>query len=233
MAEKPILFSAPMIAALLAGKKTQTRRLVNPSNMVSGGAIKLGFHLVDFDRATNENGSYLKVPFAHPVDGWESDPEEDTRGRIGSRIQVGDLLWVKETFHPGIDALDAPYIYKADYPTGSPDSTHDTLEPWGKWKPSIFMSRWASRITLNVTGVKVERVQSISREDAAAEGICYLSEIGFDGQYKDRDGSMMNVIQKHRWPEENFGHLWMMINCYDSWNRNDWVFAYEFEVQNG
>lgn len=237
MKEHPILFKAEMVASILAGQKTQTRRLAKPSNMISSGAIKLGFHLVDFDRATNENGSYLKVPFAHPTDGWESDPDEDTRGRVGSRIQVGDLLWVREGWRtrPLFDDF-SPTEIKEDmdrcrelpvisYAADGPD--HSRI--WGRCRSSLHMPRWASRITLNVTGVKVERLQDISGTDALAEGVKTTNPCGGCGENRWK-----NCIGcRHPWgdhPVSAFRELWISINGAESWESNPWVFAYTFEV---
>lgn len=149
MTERPILFSAPMIRALLDGKKTQTRR----------------------------------VPWSPQHDGWVPCPYGGP----------GDRLWVKETFAPCTARVRKGHFhYRADGAVGHRISTnggdawwertghttgladHSLLGVWlaqpSKWKPSIFMPRGASRITLEVTGVRVERLQAISEADAVAEG---------------------------------------------------------------
>jgi hypothetical protein len=144
MTDRPILFSAPMVKALLAGRKTMTRRALKPQPVLHDGWEECGVGV------------------------------EDGRLRVGRvignqriRIAVGDRLWVREAF--SYDALDVdhdafmPAWYWAD---GNPEDGD-----WTKPKPSIHMPRALSRLTLTVTAVKVERLTEISEEDALAEGI--------------------------------------------------------------
>lgn len=141
MKERPILFSGPMVRAILEGRKTQTRRVVKPPAavitpaMAEGLCVKLGPLPAP------------AVPCPHGA--------------------PGDRLWVKETFNgnrPEADAVHPAEIvtYLADYPEKPPGSN---------WKPSIFMPSALSRITLEIVSVRVERVQEISGADARAEGI--------------------------------------------------------------
>lgn len=165
--ERPILFSAPMVKALLEGRKTQTRRLVKPQPYECDGE-----HITDFEDSNGDpisasDGRYLATcPYGKP----------------------GDRLWVRETHALLYPTSDAPVIaYRAD------DSARLVFEPrkgekftvegdagaaastWRgetiKWKPSIHMPRWASRITLEIVNVRVERVRDISEADARAEGV--------------------------------------------------------------
>lgn len=150
--ERPIIFSAPMVRAILAGRKTQTRRVISSRFPTSRGAAPMV-----------EAG----CPFAFNATGYE-DNIKCPYGR------AGDRLWVKETFKPIGASRPAGYwtdpkwigrecFYAAD----------GDCPTWatGKWKPSIFMPRWASRLTLAVEAVRVERLQEITPEDASAEGI--------------------------------------------------------------
>ena len=142
MADKPILFSAPMVRALLAGKKTQTRRILKPQPNVLNGGLPMN----------DGRGSYS-------VDGgWKRYP-----------ISTGDRLWVRESWkpHSTFDHLpprempESNVFYLAD----------DKYSPSGsRGRPGIHMPRWASRLTLTVTDARVERLQDISEEDARAEG---------------------------------------------------------------
>ncbi len=144
MADRPIIFSAPMVNALLAGRKTQTRRIIKPQPVWNSSCG---------DR-----------------DGFWSG---DAFMRVSSRFAAGDRLWVREAFaeHPGGTILDAaggcedfiaPYVeYRAD-----------TARPCiGKWRSPIHMPRSLSRLTLTVTDVRVQRVQEITEADAKAEGV--------------------------------------------------------------
>lgn len=166
MSTRPILFSGPMVRAVMEGRKTQTRRkMKTPPDCF-------------------ENP--LSVLFACPYG------------------QVGDRLWVRESFAV---CEDNNIFYKAD---GKPD-------PWDgwdgvKWKPSIHMPRQASRITLEITGIRVERLNDISEADAIAEG-CQCA--GVPASLTNRGA---------------FAKLWESINGFDSWSVNPWVWVVEFKV---
>lgn len=188
MKERPILFSAPMVRAILSGTKTQTRRVVK-----DGPALHQG----------------------HTA--WEM-----TRCPYG---QPGGVLWVRETWRHieggavydaagGVmDAFDSETIYRADKPHAH-----------GPWKPAIHMPRWASRITLEVTGVRVERLQDISEDDCLAEGIANvvrenLPRIQQCGEYDAIDVD----------PVAEYQSLWESINGPGSWDTNPWVWVIEFK----
>lgn len=144
MKERPILFSAPMVRAILGGTKTQTRRIIKPQpearwNHVGGSAFCTGGH----DRGDDCDGDVvLSCPYG----------------------QLGDRLWVRETW---AKQPNGQAIYCADL-------NSDGVSRWAAtWKPSIHMPRWASRILLEIVSVRVERLQDISEDDAQAEGIAY------------------------------------------------------------
>lgn len=181
MRERPMLFSAPMVRAILEGRKTQTRRVVKPQPT---GALA-------------------------------------ARGRTACPCgQPGDRLWVRETHA----VYQAHGQHREDgerwgpwggLPTTvSPDRTQvvyyregfDRCDP-GRWRPSIHMPRWASRITLEVTGVRAERLHDITEADAVAEG---ASTAGPFAVY-------------------HFMDLWTSINGAESWNGNPWVWVIEFK----
>lgn len=183
--EKPILFSGPMVKAILDGRKSQTRRIVKPQ--------------------PNEDGI---------ADDTEPCPPYPRRwmGSCGNEWKcpypVGTLLWVRECFQTGDYAQNEPrgYVYRAT------DPDWKTMEGW-KWKPSIFMPRAASRITLEVTGVRVERLQHISDDDCIAEG-CIGDEV---------DGADQPL------PTMCFQSLWQSINGPESWEKNPWVWVIQFK----
>lgn len=167
LVEHPILFSAPMVRAILDGRKTQTRRIITRRNSyIDGGPAYariwdgLRFDDAWVDRGPSPAGNpgpYLKVPRVLTENGKMVD---EFVHRIYSRIQVGDVLWVREGFRY-VDASKAVVMYRADHKYGG------TF----KWKPSIHMPRRASRVKLEVTAVHPEHVQSIEERDIRAEGL--------------------------------------------------------------
>lgn len=189
--EKPILFSAPMVKALLAGRKTQTRRvMINPPDGM--------------------DNCYLK------------DFKKDFGGRECPYGQVGDRLWVRETFrHYGNCFNAGNFTAFLTYKVDNNDRTIDygATEPpkqtwWNKgksdiWQPGIFMYREFSRITLEVTEIRAPRLQEISEADARAEGV-----FSFDFTSK-----------------VEFSMLWDEINGKKHpWASNPWVWAISFKV---
>jgi hypothetical protein len=172
--EKQILFSAPMVRSILAGRKTRTRRVVRRHAQVT---------VEDFDAGMEEahRNGWPGVIARGPCDGiqWR------TSCPYGA---VGDHLWVRETWapHPG-DTQDPPewVVYAADLDWwGCSDTSTMTTRRLGKldesyaaprWRPSIFMPRWASRVRLRVTSVGVERLQAITEEGAVAEGVASVA----------------------------------------------------------
>jgi hypothetical protein len=215
MKERPILFSAPMVRALLADTKTQTRRVVKLPH-------------------ENPLGRWEVLPWGGPNGGRTRDgqtvPFQNVIGhsRTGEIIgcpygQPGDRLWVRETFRK-IDGQTRPWIetdYRATYTHG--DRLGDSLGVKMPWTPAIHMPRAASRITLEVTGVRVERLQDISEADAKAEGACAAepcdharrscADIGCSGPQDYRGG---------------YRALWESINGPGSWAANPWVWVVEF-----
>ena len=196
--EHPILFSASMVRALLDGSKTQTRRVVKPA------------HLKFFDQSAGEMlGSWNARPLPYG--------------------QPGDQLWVRETFKPIYpqdpsynNGKPIEYDYAATYKTG--DRLGDSLGIKPKWKPSIFMPRAASRLTLRITGLRVERLQDISEADALAEGLeqeAVEQLLQLAEAMNQREPSPCREIYKV---------LWEKINGSNSWAENPWVWVIEFKV---
>ena len=215
MTERPILFSAPMVRAILEGRKSQTRRVVKPQpgdaqwiEECAGG-------------------------------GWMVD-----RKQINFPYAPGMRLWVRESFSgphrvdhlpPSLWPVNPPLWYWAD---GNPSSGD-----WTRPRPSIHMPRWASRILLEVTELRVERLQDISEADAIAEG-CQRSEddttdnlpecpncngtglytafSGDGGALPDTDCNLCDT------PEKRYRLLWEQINGPGSWDANPWVWVVEF-----
>lgn len=182
MTEHGILFTAPMVRAILEGRKTQTRRLVklNVSGRVWRG--KLSWHIED-------RNALRACRYGAP----------------------GDLLWVRETFRECPQDQDGNCIeYRADRPEYRKRDDDPSAIPW---TPSTYMPRWASRITLKITGVRVERLQEISDADAAAEGV-------------EPHEPAAPYGAAHITP---YSMLWNAINGADSWAANPWVWVVSFE----
>lgn len=232
MADRPILFSAPMVRALLAGTKTQTRRVVKPQ--LNGTAEGYTPKVYWPARDTHMTSALTDPAYVQ----CEKPGDYDGQICCGPRVrcpngQPGDRLWVRESFWLDRDGV----AYKADQQGGSPwleAGAHKAMRVgangtpyvanWG-WRPSIHMPRWASRITLEVTGVRVERLQDISEADAMAEGVDM-------NQYIDMPYSPsmphVTVTMKPRTGREAYAALWEQINGPESWATNPWVWVVEF-----
>ncbi len=224
MKERPIIFNAEMVRAILAGKKTQTRRIVRlpralPQSVFEYNHIPKGHFSI-----MREGGGFIVVH-------WELDHAECIPIRCPYG-QPGDRLWVRETFasRNDIDGKIEPdrarhYIhYRADNLSNnfSPAGIHNWHDYGGHWRPSIHMPRWASRITLEVVNVRVETVQDIQEHEVFWEGIehcldcdAYLSSHRNDGWHEQT---------------EDFIVLWDSINAKRgySWEVNPWVWVVEF-----
>lgn len=201
MNSRPILFSGPMVRALIDGSKTQTRRVVKPQP---------SFDMNSADECICGKSSTQIA--------WDQMIDSCPYG------QPGDRLWVKETHRAVFSkALDEPHLqYRADGDFREPknDIEHNQFagildDPFGpiiedskrKWRPSIFTHRWASRITLEITGIRVERLNDISEADAKAEGVIWKNYV---------------------YAAEAYAELWDAINGPGSWALNPWVWVVEF-----
>ena len=236
MSERPILFSGPMVRAILEGRKTQTRRVVAPSPgkqrewltpesiaSVPHGAIINGGWQMHHPRAGTR---FAGVDVAHDSPfGWIKCP-------YGA---PGDTLWVRETFFEEYDPntcrpYDPPrYHYRATYEGEEPylmdgDGYLEVTkrgEFRSPWRPSIHMPRDASRLSLRIKSVRVERLQEISQGDAQAEG---LSGPMIDAELD----AIVNQIGLA--PSKAFRALWESINAKSHpWASNPWVWVVEFE----
>jgi hypothetical protein len=208
MTAKPILFSGPMVRAILDGRKTQTRRVMR-TRVVEGGAI--------YDGA-----------------GGQMDHVDTEEVPEAPKYRPADILWVRETWLHVPDAHDGmgdctyyraapPEIYRKPYLESAPRNWDKQNAEWMKengfkWKPSIHMPRWASRLTLEVTEVRVQRLQEISEEDAKAEGAEPALLLG------KMVGGSPDMSRR------GFAKLWNSINEKRGfgWGANPWVVAVTF-----
>lgn len=201
MTERPIIFNSEMVRAILDGRKTQTRRIVKPKLIqpVEGAYFDKYNNGPQWNWWTHDNKQCLeqivKCPFG----------------------KVGDRLWVREAFccfdedwrYPGRphDIKEGPWrniLYCSDEPNSRKSKV--------LWRPSIHMPRWASRITLEITNIRVERLQDISEDDAKAEGVNTFTEDP-------------NCLNRYR---VGFEHIWQVIYGVDSRLSNPWVWAIDF-----
>ena len=198
MKERPILFSAPMVRAILEGRKTQTRRIIKPQP--SGANTQKDPY--------GWRWKWVPTDKRIPICEWG----KDTTGWISMLKHCpygasGDRLWVRETWGP----CDGGFCYRAiERPTVKPDD--------GRWHPAIHMPRWASRITLEIEAVRVERLIEITSEDCIAEGVQCREIWTMDGP------SGLPWMQ----PEGAFRELWESINGARSWDLNPWVWVIQF-----
>lgn len=196
---RPIIFSAPMIVALLGGRKTMTRRVINPQP--GAGVCRSSFSSRGLE---DGHGKLIKMSYA-----------------------PGISLWVRETwrtpFVPDIGGRPVPAANLDREMTVIEYAADGNHSLNAKTRPSIFMPRWASRLTLEVTGIKIERVQDISCADAISEGI------------GKRDNSQTIDCDTPN-PRQEFSRLWDSINSgrmagAASWAANPWVYALTFDVR--
>jgi hypothetical protein len=195
MTDRPIIFSAPMVKALIEGRKTQTRRILKPQPVPC------------LSWSAPPPGTY---PSAN---GWSRFP-----------CAPGDRLWVREAH-----ALAPASAYRMSEGVAQvvnpsdPDRACIYREGFDRstgglrWRPSIHMPRWASRLTLTVTEVRVQRLQEISAEDCTAEGVPFEAD----------------ALAPYEWSVSRFADLWNSLHGTDAWDANPWVVAPTFTVRKG
>lgn len=221
----PILFSGPMVRALLDGSKTQTRRVVKAKHL-----------------------PWLENSLMNFLDGkWNQRPMPYGK--------VGDRLWVRETWahYQTVNSRrrydGASFSEVSDGAAGYRADGHETIDDFrqhiklmsgcdledvaingDRWRPSIHMPRWASRITLEITGVRASRLQDISEADAIAEGIEPFTDFHPTDHWRRYDKGTFN---SYCGPIESYASLWESINGPGSWNANPWVWVLEFKRVKG
>lgn len=221
IAGNTILFSGPMIRALLSGQKTQTRRLVKLNGHDGVQADHAPWRLVHGPRPGHKK----------PCWAWQ---HTKTISRVITEPcpygVPGDLLRVRETWAAGAcaDGLSPSELYAPTWLKDNgglwyraDETQHPGLvSPRGRWRPSIHMPKWASRISLEIVSIRVERLQEISEDDACAEGT--------------REPSVAALIGGGDVTERRvFSRLWEKINGKGSWESNPWVWALTFKRVKG
>jgi hypothetical protein len=205
--ERPILFSGPMVRAILDGRKTQTRRVVNPQPDSTNLSVAYTPSNHDPRTIAMKDGRYsIFCPYGRP----------------------GDRLWVRETWRtwrsldhckPSGLAEGAAIAYEADGRTNINNHEAGPLIDAGRIRQSIFMRKWMSRITLEITGIRVKRLQDINPHDALAEGI-YLNQNDW--------WECGNGLRGEESPTAAYRALWETINGPGSWAANPFVWVIEF-----
>jgi hypothetical protein len=216
--EIPMLFSTPMVQAILNKLKNQTRRTKgldkineNPNNWEFVGlgpnpenekddALHAYFKIVGTD-----TWMHIKCPYGI----------------------IGDILWVRETWinGPNYPEFGERYRYKAS-------ESKQFISEW-KWKPSIFMPKAACRIKLQVEKINVERLNDISKIDAISEGIEYKEMLAVDGfffMFKNYLARKRDLLHWNRNPIDSYESLWDKINDKGSWDKNPWVWVIKFRI---
>ena len=223
MSERPILFSAEMVRAILDGRKTQTRRVMKVQPYPDSIVTVEHYNQTVIDR----HGDMQPGPEVFGAH-WD-DGEYGLRCPYGA---PGDFLWVRETWAPlpGCVVLNVAF-YRADGEhvvlddgDGFTAVNKDGSEK-SPWRPSIHMPRWASRMTLEVKSVRVERLQDISEDDARAEGATPATE-------PPTAAALMTAVGRGAWfmPHRSaFANLWNTINGPGAWDANPWVWVIGFE----
>jgi hypothetical protein len=217
---RPILFAAPMVRAILAGQKRMTRRVVTPQP-ISPNRIDFLSNIVGRPAAfceTRPMSSDLVREIACPY------------GAPGGRLVVRENYRITSPWDGRkVPKVPVPIHYEADGPAP---------EAFGNLRPSIFLPRWASRLTLAVTGVRVERLHDITEADARAEGLSTVTKDGgrtWKFGISDRDGLPGTDDDGWPWtdwdrdPCKAFATLWRRINGAKSWTANPWVWVVAFE----
>lgn len=197
--ERPILFNGEMVRATLDDRKTMTRRVCKPAE---DAALSYVVTCENSQWGDEEGDVLFSCPYG----------------------KVGDRLWVRETFvQPEIGHHKCPVYYRAN--------EEDALFIGNqyKWKPSIFMPRWASRITLEITVIRIERLNDITHEDAKSEGVETTTFPSFAGSpfpcwkgYGKGKAYLDTAL-------DSFKSLWRSINGEESWAENPWVWVVEFK----
>ena len=217
--ERPILFSAPMVRAILEGRKTVTRRVMKPQPDTDATITVESYNVA----VTNRHGYQEAGPEIFGA--WWRDGESGCKCPYG---KPGDRLWVRETWYcDHFEVMRGPYLKPDDLDIreaiedGTLVYAADGLTPYEQeqptWKPSIHMPRWACRILLEITDVRVERLQDVSRADIRAEGLQCPPELASD-----------DVSPNYRdWYPAAWRELWESTG--GNWNANPWVWVVEFK----
>lgn len=199
--ERGMIFNSEMVRAILSGQKTQTRRIVKNQREGDCWSVK---------------PAEVQLCARHTHDWWlPTGTKPYSSLPACPHGNVGDRIWVRETWAEAGGNAPELQLYRASYPDHVP-SRYENLKPLEeiRWTPSIHMPRWASRILLEITNVRVERLKDISEEDAKAEGVSPPARTITPPEAVYRVG---------------FGELWRSIYGDENWEKNPWVWVIELK----
>lgn len=220
MKERPILFSGPMVRAILEGRKTQTRRIVKDQDRFRS-----------YEERTTDDGCFFITFDGYHGGGGESCTRAMLAERYCPHGAPGDRLWVRETWSQdgrgGVEPNGEEAVYyRADM------VSEDIWQ--GFWRPSIYMPRWASRIDLEIEDVEVQRLHDISEDDVEREGIC-CAQCQNSGSIRtyDSDGYLVGdncpSCTDSDTMKPKFETLWNSIHGKNAWDANPWVWVISFK----
>lgn len=226
MKEIPILFSTPMVQAILEGRKSQTRRIMEPQPWY-GSQVPDGPHFIfppgsgqRFNAEVSKNGNWYVMQ-----EGFQ---------RYFSKMakwQPGDLLWVREIYKIEGSMSHGESVLGVKYKAGGRWIQNDSKEVFDifhkskeGWRPNIFLPKIAARIWLQVTDIRVERLQDISEEDAKAEGVEKIDDSIFCWRHYGGKYAGCSTARN------SFQSIWKSINGDESWNINPWVWVISFNI---
>lgn len=228
MKERGMIFNGEMVRAILEGRKTQTRRPMKIQPVLNGSFYEV------YGAGWSANVSSVPVVFGHSL---------ATHCPFGC---VGERIWVRETYRVHSKAADvATLVYKASEQNSWTEQTHRVplsvctrrVSP-EKWTPAIHMPRWASRILLEITDVRVERLQDISEEGAQREGVhtevwdqtvAARNYAASDEFFQFWSDDMPHFVEMNELYRSSFRSLWESLYGEDSWQANQWVWVIEFK----
>lgn len=212
---RPMLYSTPMVQGLLNGTKTNTRRLQGLESLNESN------EMYDWQFVTMYSNDDEKS-----VVGFKArNGFSDTWKEVYKKINIGDIIWVRETFMeaPNFPLIPEKYYYKASV-------SEQFLKEWkGHWTPSLFMTKDACRLWLKVTNVRVEKLNDITEEDAVREGVD-----NWTWKNMAKPQNWKNYLEPNSPPlcsaYDSYFTLWESINGEGSWDENPFVWVYDFEV---
>jgi hypothetical protein len=224
MKEIPIILTSQEVNSVREGRKTQTRRVVKPQPNRGSELTRMQDGYAD---------GFIRAVFAQ-------DDEPNAYGIKCQYGQPGDRLWVRETWNVVPVGRPAPLCGTSEIPKSLPDGWGNMYKASGDqctkdvgWRPSLHMPRWASRITLEITAIRVERLQFISEEDAVKEG-CSPTERAGGTLYHGAVHPIKGTLKVFPCAKAAFRSVWESIHGPGSWDANPWVWVLEFKrVEDG
>jgi hypothetical protein len=224
---RPILFSVPMVRAMLAGRKSQTRRAMKPQPTEDFRVLAVEWYSPE---VKDRHGEYQPGPDIFGVYGDE-EGYKCPYGAPGDRLWVREKWWVVEREGRGIGQQFL--LYDDEWEGGEPMRSAP-LRPiqgyrWGP-RPSIHMPRGFHRLELEITGVRVEQLQAITYEDALAEGAMDGASICDPEPNRHTGETPEQTARRLQWPQRDYRAIWTRINGKDSWDTNPWVWVIEFKT---